>query len=59
MSLATKGENNPRAKLNWNDVNEIRVLYELGEFNQKQLAEKFLVAPTQISNIILNKSWVV
>jgi len=59
ISEATKGENNPRAKLNWNDVNQIRDLYATGQFTLKQLAEKFLVDLSQISRIILNKSWVV
>jgi hypothetical protein len=52
------GEENPRAKLTEEDVREIRRLYATGTWRQKDLAEEFGVANTNISSIVLNKTWV-
>ena len=51
------GENHACAKLSNSDVFEIRRIYAIGETTQCQLSNKFGVPQTQISNIILRKSW--
>lgn len=38
-------------------ANEIRLLYWSGKYLQKELAEKYKIHPTTISNIIRNKIW--
>ena len=51
--------NNRRGKkLYLEKVNEIRKLYATGNYTQKELAEKFNVSQTLISQIILNKIWI-
>lgn len=51
-----KHENHPSNKLKWDDVNKIRDMYKQG-VTQKELSEKFNVSQTNISKIILNKTW--
>lgn len=50
------GENNPRAKLTWYDVKEIRSLYESGERIYK-LSDKFGVSRTNIGSIVKYETW--
>jgi group I intron endonuclease len=50
-------ENHPRAKLNWEQVKEIRDLYKTGKFNMKELSDKYLVCFGAISDIIRNINW--
>lgn len=50
------GEKNPRAKLTWEQVRQIRKLRARGR-QQKDLAKQFGVAPMTVSHIISNKSW--
>lgn len=51
------GENNPRAKLNWKKVNNIRKLFSNG-FSRTELSTKYGVSRTTISSIVANKSWI-
>ena len=51
------GELNPNARLNWENVNDIRNSYS-GYYGQlKELAEKYSVSSTAILNIIRNDRW--
>lgn len=51
-----KHENHPSNKLKWDDVNKIRDMYKQG-VTQKELSKTFKVSQTNISKIILNKTW--
>jgi len=53
-----RGENNARAKLNKDQINEIINLYSTGNYSSRQLAKKFGIGKTQILRIINKKSWV-
>jgi len=55
ISKGKSGENNARAKLNWQQVKEIRENKD--NLSQKELAEKYNTAPCNISNIISNRAW--
>ena len=48
---------NGRAKLNKNQIIEIRKLYTTGNYYQKELAEKFNVIQAHISRIIRKAAW--
>lgn len=54
---ARKGQMMPWAKLNWGLVNEIRKLYTDGVF-QREIAKKYNLAQTTVSEIIRNIIWV-
>lgn len=51
------GEQNPSAKLNWDKVDEIRLLAQLKTYTHKQIAEKFGVGQTAITNIVRGQKW--
>ena len=51
------GENSGRAKLNWAMVQEIRTKHATKNYNYKNLAKRYNVDSTTISNIINNRSW--
>ena len=51
------GENNPRAKLTQSQVLKIRELYSTKKYFQSELAKRFGVDQTTISNIKLGRSW--
>lgn len=51
------GESNPRAKVNWEQVREIRRSYATGNFSQSQLASDYGIDQTVVSRIILQKIW--
>ena len=60
------GENHPRAKLTWAQVNEIREEYKLYKesnkklgLNIRQLSDKFKICYSSISLILKNKSWII
>jgi hypothetical protein len=53
--MSCKGEKNVSSKLTYEDVKEIRSLK--GTMLQKELAKKFGVTPSQISNIMKGKQW--
>ncbi len=48
---------NKRNTISMKIANEIRELYKTGKYIQKELAEKFNIHSTTISNIIKNKIW--
>ena len=54
---ANSGEGNPNAKLTWEIVELIRGEYIPGEVLQKELAVKYGVSRSVISDIIRNKTW--
>lgn len=51
------GENNPRAKLTWEQVNAIRELYASGKATKYALARQFGVSQFVIYSIILRNNW--
>ena len=51
------GENHHRAKLNWEKVKEIRVLYNNGENSREQLSKLFEMDKSTISDICNNIIW--
>ena len=51
------GENHGRAKLTETDVENIRAEYAAGGITYKELAERYGVSQTLISNIINRKQW--
>ena len=51
------GEEHPMAKLTWNDVNEIRSLYDTGRFSFRTLGEMFHVHEDTIKNAVRGKNW--
>jgi hypothetical protein len=58
ISEANKGEKNPKAKLSWIQVREIREKYVTNDYTQRQLAEEYNVHKSVISHIITNRYWV-
>lgn len=51
------GESHPNAKLNEENVLEIRKLYKTGEYSQRKLAKIFNVSKYAIRCVIKRKSW--
>ena len=54
---APRGEDSASAKLNWHVVREIRALRTTG-WTLRQLADKFGISPSQISNVANNLQWI-
>ena len=54
---STVGEKNPSAKLSLEQVKEIKHLYLSSKITQKVLADRYLIHPQQVFNIIHNISW--
>lgn len=54
---ARQGQKMPWAKLNWELISEIRKLYTEGDF-QRDIAKKYDLAQTTVSEIIRNIIWV-
>jgi len=52
-----QSRNRITAKLNFNQVKEIRRLYKTGKYSHRLLGKKFKVASTNISYIVNNKGW--
>lgn len=55
--MRLSGENNIKAKLNWDKVNQIRAIYRTRGFSQLKLAKMFCVSQTSIFNIVHNINW--
>lgn len=55
-SYNRKGENNPKAKLTREDVDDIRYFYRLGA-TRTELAKAYEVSTTNIRGIVLNQIW--
>ena len=51
------GENQGGAKLNWEQVLEIRVKYATGKYSHRELSEEYCVNKTTIGYIINRKTW--
>lgn len=54
---SSKGSDNPSHKLTEEDVKQIRKLCKEGKVQQKEIAVKFFVDSTTISNINTRKTW--
>lgn len=52
-----RGERHPLSKLTEESVALIRALYAAGDVTQRDLAEKFGVAPSLVSRVIKGQSW--
>ncbi len=52
------GEDNPRSKLTWKNVNEIRELNQNDKVSAYRLAKVYGVSKTQILRILHNRCWV-
>lgn len=52
------GEDNVTAKLTWEIVREIRHVRENQGLTVKQLATRFKISPSQVSNIINHRQWI-
>ena len=57
LSNKRKGNYNPSAKLNWNDVTNIRLYNKINSMSKKDIAVLFNVSLSCIYNIISNKTW--
>jgi plasmid maintenance system antidote protein VapI len=57
MSVCHRGEKCYKAKLTWDQVNEIREKYSTGNYSQRQLAKEYKIAQPTIEHIINNKTW--
>lgn len=55
--IILKGESHGMAKLNNNNVKEIRSLYK-EKFTQKQIAKKYKVSREMIGRIVRNENWI-
>ena len=53
-----RGEGNGNARLTWDEVREIRRLYERGGISQQGLGDAFSVKQTAISRIVRRVTWV-
>jgi group I intron endonuclease len=56
-SNRAKGVNNPKAKLNLEQVNEIKKLLKESKLQQKEIAKIFDINPSQISAINTGRTW--
>jgi hypothetical protein len=52
------GENHPKSKLKWNDVNEIRKMRKIKGLSVYKLAKEFYVSPSTIWHIVRNDTWI-
>ena len=57
LSLNRNAQKKRTTKLSLEIANEIRNLWNIGNYNQKQLAKKYNISNHHISNIINNKRW--
>lgn len=54
---SSKGEENGRSKLIEKDIKKIRRLYRSGKYMQKEIAEKFGINRSHVSNIVREEKW--
>lgn len=52
-----RGERNPRAKLTWEQVRQIRIINNLSSKSYREIAEDFGVSPSMISGICRGFFW--
>lgn len=57
LLISKKGIDHHLSKLNDNQVIKIRALYKSGEYSQRELAKRFGVTQTLISQIVIGKIW--
>ena len=57
IGMANRGENNGHSKFTWEIINAIREEYKQGEVTQKELAEKYEISASHVSNIVNNRVW--
>lgn len=58
LSESRCGEKHPLAKLNLNQVKEIRIKYTTGKYTHKGLAKEYMVSKSTITHIISYKRWI-
>ena len=51
------GKDNGRAKLDMDDVKQMRDDYESGKFSYRELVNKYKISQTQVARIVKNESW--
>ena len=56
-NINTKGTKNPNVKLTPEQVAEIRMLYQTGDYTLRKLAEQYKVCHTHIRRIAYEISW--
>jgi group I intron endonuclease len=57
ISRMMSGANNPKAKINENDVRQIRKEYESGNGSLEKIGKKFNLTKSTVSKIVLKKTW--
>jgi group I intron endonuclease len=55
---ANSGEKGSGAKLTWEEVREMRAIYDRGEMGQAALARRFAVGDTAAHNVVKRKTWI-
>jgi group I intron endonuclease len=56
-SSSRSGVKNPRAKLTWGNVREVREKYLTGKYTYGDLSEEYGINSNNIRNIIFNRAW--
>ena len=51
------GENNPKSRVTWDEVREMRDLHATQDATQRELAEKFGISQSAVSYILNKKTW--
>ena len=57
MSESKKGEKSSSAKLTWEQINDIREKYKIGDCSQYKLAKEYNVSRSCIQSVVENRSW--
>lgn len=57
-SRKPKGEDSTSSKITWDIVNQIRKMYQTGNFKQRELGARFGLDQTQVGHIVSNEQWI-
>lgn len=57
LQKARRGSSNGQAKLNENEINEIKKLYTLGRYSQSILGNMFGISRSQVGRIVRGERW--
>lgn len=52
-----KGEQNGRSKLTWEQIREMRAIYEREKSTYSKLSRMFAVTPTEVRHVIRGDYW--